>query len=289
MSRTTLSSWSRRLAGAAALVLAAALAVPAGAEEVIASGERGRTYHDFYARNLIAQLRGIRVTNRATQGSIENLELLADGKVDVGFVQADVYAAGLRRNRGRYGGLTIIGRLADECVYLATQVAGPVGSFEALGQGVDGRKARVAVGAAEGGMAGTWKFMSVLDPSLKKATVSNTGGTLSLNQLALGMFDAVGWVTDPRNLDHVLLRAVQANPELELLPVRAPKLEHELKDGTVIYRSRTVAVAKGREAQVLPTICTSTLILAKQDARPRLVEAVSNALSFEREKLLRVQ
>ena len=66
-------------------------------------------------------------------------------------------------------------------------------------------------------------------------------------------------------------------------------LEHELKDGTVIYRNRTVAVSKGREAQVLPTICTSTLILAKQDARPRLVEAVSNALSFEREKLLRVQ
>ena len=287
--QVTISRPSRYLARVAALGLAVLLAAPAAAQEVIASGERGRTYHDRYARNLMAQLRGFRISNRATKGSGENLELLADGVADIGFVQADIFAARLRKKPGRYVRLTVIGRLADECIYIATRVGGPVGSFDALGGSVEGRKPRIAVGPTGGGMSGTWAFMASLEPRLAAAQVSNTGGTLALNQLAIGMFDAVGWVTDPRNLDHVLLRAVQANPQLGLLAIQMPKLEHRLEDGTVIYSSRSVAVATGRDAQPLPTLCTSTLILAKPDARPRLVEAVSDALSFQRERLLRVK
>ena len=103
------------------------------------------------------------------------------------------------------------------------------------------------------------------------------------------MLDAVGWVTDPRNLDHVLLRAVQANPDLGLLAIEAPNLEHALADGTAIYESRAVEVTEDAEAEQFRTLCTGALIFARPDANPRFVEAVSNALSFQREKILRVK
>ena len=135
---------TRRLAGAASLVLAGLLAVPAAADEVVASGERGRTYHDFYAVNLIGQLPGFRVSNRPTKGSGENLELLADGEADVGFAQADIFAMRLRKNPKRYGRLTVVGRLADECIFIATRVGGPIASFASLGGSVEGRKPRIS-------------------------------------------------------------------------------------------------------------------------------------------------
>jgi hypothetical protein len=131
--------------------------------------------------------------------------------------------------------------------------------------------------------------MATLDPDLASAEVANTGGTLALNQLSIGIFDAMGWVTDPRNLDHVLLRAVQANPELGLLVIEAPKLEHTLADGTVIYEHKTVGVTTDGDPQQLRTLCTGAMIFARPDANPRFVEAVSELLSFQREKILRVR
>ncbi len=284
----------RRIAGATGVALAVLLVASSSAAqapsrfEVLASGEPGRTYYDHYARNLISQLRAFRIRNRETTGSGENLDLLADGRADIAFAQADVYAARLRANRKRYAGLTVIARLTDECVFIAYRVGGPIASFAALGGQVDGRKPKIAVGPAGGGMSGTWSFMASLEPGLATAEVANTGGTLALNQLSIGIFDAVGWVTDPRNLDHVLLRAVQANPELDLLVVQAPKLEHTLADGTVIYDSRAVDVTTAGDPQQLRTLCTSAMIFARPDANPRFVEAVSEVLSFQREKILRV-
>ena len=285
----------RRIAAAAGVALAPLLAASSSAApeaaryEVIASGERGRTYHDHYARNLIAQLRAFRVKNRETTGSGENLDLLADGRADIGFAQADVFAARMRANPEHYARLTVIGRLTDECVYIAHRVGGPVTSFAALGGKFDGRKPKISVGPAGSGMSGTWSFMASLDPRLATVEVSNTGGTLALNQLSIGMFDAVGWVTDPRNLDHVLLRAVQANADLGLLAIEAPELEHTLSDGTVIYESRTLDVRASADQKQLRTLCTHAMIFAGPDANPRFIEAVSKALSLQRKEILRVK
>jgi TRAP-type uncharacterized transport system substrate-binding protein len=271
---------------AALLLVGAPVAREARAEDVLASGERGRTYHDIYGANLVQLLPAFRVENRATKGSGENLDLLAEGNADLGFAQADVYALRLRRNRSRYGALTVIGRLTEECVYVARRTGGAPGSLAALaGEGSDG-KARVAVGPQGGGMAATWSLLATLDPALANAAVSNTGGALALNQLSIGVLDAVGWVTDPRNRNHVLLKAVQANPELELLPIDDTKLEHALADGTHVYQIQAVPLP-GRDAPPLRTLCTSAMIFAKKGANPRLVEAVAQVLSLEREKLFR--
>jgi TRAP-type uncharacterized transport system substrate-binding protein len=276
--------------GAFAGLIAAAAAGTAQPDrfDIVASGERGRTYHDLYAPALIKLLPAFRLRNRTTRGSGENLDMLATGKAHLAFVQADLYAARLRSDPARYEGLTVIGRLSDECVYLAHRVGGPVASFAALAEPAN-PVAKIAVGPAGGGMSGTWRFLTSLEPGLAQAKAVDTGGTLALNQVSMGMLHVAGWVTDPRNLEHTLLRAVQANAELALLPITDPKLAYALPNGTPIYRIDTVSLGGDEDdggEQSLTTLCTSAMLLAKADANPRLVEAASQVLSLQRNELL---
>lgn len=256
--------------------------------DILASGERGRTYHDLYAPALIELLPAFRLRNRVTSGSGENLDMLASGKADLAFVQADLYAARLRSDPARYEGLTVIGRITEECIYLAHKVGGPVESFAALAQ-PSNPVAKVAVGPAGGGMSGTWRFLTSLEPGLSNAKTLDTGGALALNQLSIGMLDVAGWVTDPRNVEHTLLRGVLANADLALLPITEPKLAYALPNGTPIYQIDTVSVGgdeEGEGAESLTTLCTSAMLFAKADANPRLVEAASQVLSLQRAELL---
>jgi TRAP-type uncharacterized transport system substrate-binding protein len=252
----------------------------------LASGERGRSYHDVFGANLVKLLKSFRLKNRATGGSIENLELLADGRVDLGFVQSDVYAQKLRAKGARYGALTAVGRLVEECIYIVRRRGGPIQSLSDLGKQVDGHSARIAVGPEGSGMEATWKLLSKLEPALSKTKLVHTAGVLSVNQLGLGMTEAVGWVSDPDNRSHAMLRAVAGSPELELLAIADPKLEYTLQSGTPIYRLRKVALTDVRDPILFPTLCTESIVLARADANPRLVEAASQALSLKREKVL---
>ena len=61
-------------------------------------------------------------------------------------------------------------------------------------------------------MTATWSLLSTLTLTLADAEVVHTGGVLSLNQLGLGLLDAVAWVSDPQNHSHVLLRAAFGDP-----------------------------------------------------------------------------
>ncbi len=276
------------LAGACLGILLVAL--PAGAQKtpthILASGERGRSYHDVFAANIVRLLPAFRLKNRATTGSVENLELLADGRADLGFAQSDVYAQRMRSNRERYATITVLGRLVDECVYVVRRREGPIQSLADLGRPVDGRPPRVAVGPEGSGMSATWNLLSKLAPPLAGSQVVHTGGVLALNQLELGMLDAVSWVSDPENRSHVLLEAALAAPELALLPITDSALEYTLDDGTPIYHLRSVDLTKRRKDTPLETLCTGSLVFASAKANPRLVEGVSQALSLQRDAIL---
>jgi TRAP-type uncharacterized transport system substrate-binding protein len=284
-------SW---IISSAGLVLTALLGLPVASGQAagegrpvwIASGPKGGTYRDFYARNLGKLLPGYAVLYRDTTGSRENLELLADGKADLAFAQADIYAAKLAANPERFGSIMILGKLSDECVFIAYRKKGAVTALAQLGQPVGDRPARIAVGPPQSGMAGTWMYLSKLDPKLGAAEVLNDGDTLALNQLAVGSFDAVAWITDPRNAQHKMLRAVMANDELGLMNVDDPSLEHTLADGTRIYWLAEVKQGSGWRAKKLTTVCTSALVFASRGAEEKLVETVADVVSLQRERLI---
>jgi TRAP-type uncharacterized transport system substrate-binding protein len=146
----------RSIATAALCLLLASAALAAEDAKVvwIASGTPGGTYRDAYARNLQRELRGYEVFHRETSGSGENLDLLADSDVDIGFAQADIYAARLKQAPQRYAGLVPLGKLADECVYIAHRKHGAVRKLTQLGEPVDDRPARIAVGRGAAACAG---------------------------------------------------------------------------------------------------------------------------------------
>jgi TRAP-type uncharacterized transport system substrate-binding protein len=268
------------------LLASAALAAEDAGSVWIASGTPGGTYRDAYARNLQRELRGYRVFHRETSGSGENLDLLADGEADIGFAQADIYAARLKLAPQRYAGLVALGKLADECVYIAHRRQGEVRALAQLGEPVGDRPARIAVGPEQSGMRGTWQYLTLLDPDLAGASVLEGSGTLALNQLLVGVFDAVGWVTDPGNLEHKLLRAVHANDELQLMALDDPGLASSLPDGTQIYSIESVAIDSSWRPEKLRTVCTSAMLFARSGANPELVSKLADLVSLNRNRIV---
>jgi hypothetical protein len=251
----------------------------------VASGLPGGTYRDVYARNLERQMRGYDFVYLESAGSGQNLDLLAKGQADLAFAQADVYAARLATDPHRYDGLMVLGRLADECVYIAYRKAGPVTDLAQLAS-TEGSPGTIAVGSPESGMAGTWSYLVVLDPGLKGVEIDSTADTLAINQLAVGVFDAVGWVTDPSNLDHKMLRATMSNATLAIMSITNPMLLAPLEDGTRIYESRKVVLDSKVMKQEVRTLCTSAMIFTRKDANPRLIGKVSDLVSLDLHKIV---
>ena len=252
----------------------------------IASGLGGGTYRSVYAKNLATLLRNYDSFFRSSIGSSNNLDLLVDGETDIAFAQADVYAAKLSADSDRYGSLLVIGKLAEECVYIAHRKAGPVIDLDGLGRPVGSRPARIAVGAEGGGMSGTWSYLQVLDPNLMAAEVTHDGDTLALNQLAVGAFDAVGWVTDPNNFKHKMLLAALANEELAIMNLNDPELVAALPDGTRVYDMRTHKLTESWRAPKVETVCTSALMLTRKDADPALIGKLADVLSLDLDKIV---
>jgi hypothetical protein len=135
-------------------------------------------------------------------------------------------------------------------------------------------------------MAGTWSYLATLDPSLKKVELDATADTLAINQLAVGVFDAVGWITDPSNLDHKMLRAATSNDALAIMSIEDPMLVAPLADGTKIYELRKVKIDKKIIEKQIKTLCTSAMIFTRKDANPRLIGKVSDLVSLELKKIV---
>jgi TRAP-type uncharacterized transport system substrate-binding protein len=268
------------------LLASAALAAEDAKVVWIASGAPGGTYRDAYARNLQRELRGYEVFHRESSGSGENLDLLADGDVDIGFAQADIYAAQLKQSPQRFAGLIPLGKLANECVYIAHRERGEVRALRQLGQLVGERPARIAVGPEQSGMRGTWRYLTLLDPELAGAEVLDGSGTLALNQLMVGAYDAVGWVTDPGNLEHKLLRAVHANDELQLMALDDPALTSSLPNGTQIYTIESVAIDSTWRPKKLKTVCTSAMLFARPGTDPELVSKLADLVSLNLNRIV---
>ncbi len=272
-----------RLGLALNLALSLALAASAAADDLvtIASGVSGGTYRSVYAKDLEARLGpGRTVIHRLSSGSGENLQLLAAGRADFAFAQADVFAGLLRAEPERFGVLGVVGRLGRECVYLAVRRGGPVRTLEALGAPVGERPAEIAVGPAKGGPSGTWRHLVTLRPELKAAVAHPVGDRVALRYLERGTFDAVVWVTDPDNLEHRMLRAVRESAALELAALDAAALADELPDGSRVYEPGEVRLARG--APAVPTICTSAVLLARRETDPSLLRAAAGMPGLRR-------
>jgi TRAP-type uncharacterized transport system substrate-binding protein len=250
-----------------------------GAGVQLASGEKGGTYSDVYARKLVAALSGWDVSVRNTKGSAENLDLLADGKVDLAFAQADVYAQRMDEEPEHFGKLRALGAFAEECVYVARRAAGGPKTLRDLGvAGAGDEYPTISLGAYGGGMSDSWNHIVTLIPALAQAEVDHTASTAALEKLAAGKVDAAAWITDPRNHAHKMLVALRGNDSIELMSIDDPALADQLPDGRQVYRVKKVKTSAGASAPDLTTVCTEAMIFAGPGADPKLVEDVTRVV-----------
>ncbi len=254
----------------------------------IASGREGFTYRSIYAPNLEKLMRGYKFLYVKSEGSGQNLEMLADGRANVAFAQMDAYQEKLASDPKRFGKVLLIGRIAPECIFVARRKDGTTTSLDSLAAKAAAGGATMAVGDEGSGMSSTWSYLRQRIPGLAAVEIDHTRGTLALNQLAIGAFDAVGWVTDPTNDDQKMLRAVLANDALELMPIKDVALVAPLPSGVRVYEARTVDVegAGGSKQSSLETVCTSAMLFTRTDADPRLIDKLSDEVSLNLDKIL---
>jgi TRAP-type uncharacterized transport system substrate-binding protein len=264
---------------AVALAMAVALAAsPASAKSVrLVSGEAGGTYHEVFAKNVSDVLDG-KVKVRTTTGSAENLDLLTDGKADFGFAQADVFALRMEEEPDVFGELSLVGHLKPECVFLAHRKSGPLEKWSQLSERVGDRRPIVALGPYGSGMADSWNYLLTLVPGISRAVTRYEGGARALDQLVSGEIDAVGWMTDPENANHVMIRGTRERKELALLTLDDPALAGDLPDGKRVYVARTLTFGDAGDELSVETVCTDALLFAAPGADEGVASKLAKAL-----------
>lgn len=239
----------------------------------LASGITGGTYHGVYAPALDASIVGWTIEAQPTGGSTENLDLLADGKVDLALAQADVYASRIAEEPDVFGPLVVIGPIAEECVFIAYRKGGELDDFDDLAVEVGDRAAIINLGTSKGGMAETWNYVSSLLPEHSNADIDSRDGGAALDALEAGELDAVAWMTDPGNADHVLLQKVRDQAGLAFLDVDDARLVDVRVGDLLVYHPRRIPIA-GSPGDAIETICTSALLVARPDAPEGLMTAL---------------
>ena len=242
----------------------------------IASGVAGGTYHDRYASEIDARVGDWDIAAQETAGSTENLDLLAEAKVELALAQADVFASRIAEEPTVFGPLRIVALLGEECVFVAYRKGSSVDEFEDLAENIGEREAIISLGPENGGMAETWNHLSSVLPEQSNADVDYGDGEAGLEKLAKGEVDAVAWMTDPRNTEHALLRSVRANPDLGLLDVEDERLFVLLAGETNIYIPTTLPVSDG-EGESVETVCTPALLLSGPRTPVGLIDALKAA------------
>ncbi|MFW0794896.1 TAXI family TRAP transporter solute-binding subunit [Gordonia sp. CPCC 205515] len=170
------------LGGALATPLLASCGVSSPATHVIASGERGGFQSEF--ANLLAAAMSsgpIRLTQRNTRGSIENMGLLTSGQVSFGLSLGDVAVA-------RPAGLAAVGRVYENYVQFAVPGDSTVETFSDL------RGQRVSLGARGSGTEFTGhRVLEAAGMTTDDILVTPVSLTDVLRSLADGTVAAAMW------------------------------------------------------------------------------------------------
>lgn len=248
------------------------------ADLVLTSGYDGGSYHGVFGRNLAKILAeyGHTVTLTPSAGSVENLARVSSGEAQIGFAQADAYAA-------TRADAEIIGSLGEECLFVAAGAASGVRDEADLQR--DGVK--VAVGQQGSGSAVSWDYARQLEPDYAKASTYYQGGVLALSKVKTGQLDAFFWVTSPGNLDHKYLQAVrQEGSGLHMIDFNDWDMNDTLPNGEQVYTFRDVELETGLFADTVEVPCTQVLVVANAAMDGRALEDLATAVMMNANRIL---
>lgn len=148
---------------------------------MIATGTEVSAYYKAGSK-LASNLK--RSYNATTDGSGQNLELLADGSVNVAFVQGDVYNHWINSHPAYADKFTVIVTDRTEHVQLIMREGMTEDDLQKKG-------AKVFVGLQKSGGAGSWRNMQLLEPNYIAEPVYGELDQLAINDLVNKKYDAI--------------------------------------------------------------------------------------------------
>lgn len=148
---------------------------------MVATGTEVSAYYKA-GNKLSGNLKG--AYNATTDGSGQNLELLAEGSVNVAFVQGDVYNHWINSHPQYADKFTVIVTDRTEHVQLIMREGMTEDDLQKKG-------ARVFVGLQKSGGAGSWRNMQLLEPNYIAEPVYGELDQLAINDLVNKKYDAI--------------------------------------------------------------------------------------------------
>ena len=148
---------------------------------MIATGTETSAYYKA-GEKLKQNLKG--AYNATSDGSGHNLELLAEGQVNVAFVQGDVYNHWINSHQQYASKFTVIVTERTEHVQLIMRDGMTEEDLQKKG-------AKVFVGFQKSGGAGSWRNMQLLEPNYIAEPVYGDLDQLAINGLVNKEYDAI--------------------------------------------------------------------------------------------------
>ena len=148
---------------------------------MIATGTEVSAYYKA-GNKLSGNLKG--AYNATTDGSGQNLELLAEGSVNVAFVQGDVYNHWINSHQQYADKFTVIVTDRTEHVQLIMRKGMTEDDLQKKGS-------KVFVGLQKSGGAGSWRNMQLLEPNYIAEPVYGELDQLAINDLVNKKYDAI--------------------------------------------------------------------------------------------------
>lgn len=273
MSRTLNRAWQAAVDiagtwGVAALLVVAAIwgtyqfvGPPPPDRIVLATGEAGGAYRAFGQRYAAALARdGIAVELRPTAGSVENLELLASGEADIGFVQSGLAAT------APPVGAVALGSLYLEPLWLFLRTGL---SIDDLG-GLAGRRINIGVpGSGTHAIATTLLAANGVEASI--VTLLESSPAEAAAALLAGSLDAVLLVASPESAAVAALIESPAAVPFDFERTRAYARVFRFLS-PVLLPEGVLDLQRNIPATDIRMVAPSAMLVANADLHPALVD-----------------
>lgn len=199
-----------------------------------------------------------------TDGSGQNLELLADGSINIAFVQGDVYNHWINSNPQFADKFTVIVTDRTEHVQLIMREGMSEDDLQKKG-------AKVFVGLQKSGGAGSWRNMQLLEPNYIAEPVYGELDQLAINDLVNKKYDAIIRTSniDPSN---EFTMKVAATKGIKFTDVDDADLNDKIKlngEEKPVYNFTTETWRKGFINSTVKVIETRCYIVINNDLTSR--------------------
>lgn len=235
----------------------------------IAAGPEDGAYWRFAQRyQAVLAEAGIELQLRATQGSVENLALLADpaAPVDLALVQGGLAGA------APVQGLAGLGTVFLEPVWLFTRLQPAPDRLDAL------RGRSVAIGPPGSGTRALAEQL-LLDSGLteKDVRLEPLGGQAAADALLTGQVDVVLLVTSAQS---PVVRRLATAPGIDLMSLRRAAAYAQVKPflEQVTLHEAALDLAMGRPDREIAMLAAEASVVIREDLHPALVDMLMLAL-----------